>query len=215
MLVEDWTSSTEDDNFAFLHCLQPFGMGNKDDAKHFIKQTTSISIPESDKATTTERSESRIMHTSSPFTRAIKALDLGPIFKTCTTLYADRKMVLMISFHLVATFICHYCKWLDLTIEHDSLSDLQPNLFYLLTNVLFFLHNRSFFPVEIQLPGHESTSSSAISQLESGCTHLRVWYYACDSLSDGPNASPMCRLLIATLSKTYLAKYIPISEMTR
>ena len=96
---------------------------------------------------------------------------------------------MVISFHLVATFICHYCKWLDLTIEHDSLSDLQPNLFYLLTNVLFFLHNRSFFPVEIQLPGHESTSSSAISQLESGCTHLRVWYYACDSLSDGPNAS--------------------------
>jgi len=68
-------------------------------------------------------------------------------------------------------------------------ADLQPNLFHLLTNVFFFLHNSSFFSIEIQLPGHESTSSSAISQLESGCTHLRVWYYACDSLSDGPNAS--------------------------
>jgi hypothetical protein len=155
------------------------------------------------------------MHTSSPFTRAIKALDLGPIFKTCTTLYADRKMVLMISFHLVATFICHYCKWLDLTTEHDSLSDLQPNLFHLLINVFFFctiahFSLSKFNSQDTKVPAAAPFRSwkVGVPTFEFGTMHAILFQMALMPLT-------MCRLLIATLSKTFLAKYIPFSEMTR
>ena len=44
---------------------------------------------------------------SSSFGSTIKALNPGPIFRTVVGLYADRKFLLLVSFHVVATLICY------------------------------------------------------------------------------------------------------------
>ncbi|GFH55403.1 hypothetical protein CTEN210_11879 [Chaetoceros tenuissimus] len=44
---------------------------------------------------------------STTFGSTIKALNPGPIFRTVVGLYADRKFLLLVSFHVVATLICY------------------------------------------------------------------------------------------------------------
>ena len=48
-----------------------------------------------------------VAQSSTTFGSTIKALNPGPLFRAVVSLYADRKFLLLVSFHVVATLICY------------------------------------------------------------------------------------------------------------
>ncbi|GFH55317.1 hypothetical protein CTEN210_11793 [Chaetoceros tenuissimus] len=48
-----------------------------------------------------------VQNSNTTFGSTIKALNPGPIFRAVVSLYADRKFLLLVSFHVVATLICY------------------------------------------------------------------------------------------------------------
>ena len=60
-------------------------------------------------------SKDEAVQSSTTFGSTIKALNPGPIFRTVVGLYADRKFLLLVSFHVVATLICYGKQLLSLS----------------------------------------------------------------------------------------------------
>mmetsp|Transcript_1290 Transcript_1290/g.1741 ORF Transcript_1290/g.1741 Transcript_1290/m.1741 type:complete len:155 (-) Transcript_1290:2502-2966(-) len=145
----------------------------------------------------------------SSFGSTIEALNPGPIFRAIVGLYADRKFLLLVSFHVVATLVCYGKNIIYQDQNYECQCLVTHFILYLLLIIAHFgLLKFQSQSSKVPEAAPFSTWKIGVPTFEFGTMHAILYQLAILPLT-------MCRLLIANLSGTFVAKIIPFDEMTR